>query len=101
MSTAEARERRAERLAERPPRPELRLVSEAEAAPRRTVRVTGRPGPDVRVVRLEVARSAPRGRHTPAARLARRPDRVALWAFVLGIFLVFMSVATAHADVLV
>jgi hypothetical protein len=29
-----------------------------------------------------------------------QPDRIALWAFLLGLFLVFMAAATAHAAIL-
>ncbi len=39
-----------------------------------------------------------RQRRSPAAtRIEARPDRIALWAFLLGLFLVFMAVATANA----
>jgi hypothetical protein len=85
MEAAHARRERAERLAEPQPRPELRLVPPPKE--RRTIQVTGRPDP-----------GPPRRRRSPTAtRLSARPDRVALWAFLLGIFLVLMSVATAHA----
>jgi hypothetical protein len=52
---------------------------------RRTVRITGHPVP-------------PR-RRQPARRtdLQARPDRIALWAVLLGLFLVFMAAATANA----
>ena len=52
---------------------------------RRTVKITGQPVP-------------PRRRRSQAAtQIQARPDRIALWAVVLGIFLVFMAVATANA----
>jgi hypothetical protein len=52
---------------------------------RRTVRITGHPVP-------------PRRRRSPAqSHIEARPDRIALWAFLLGLFLVFMAVATANA----
>jgi len=52
---------------------------------RRTVTITGQPVP-------------PRRRRSPAVtQLQARPDRIALWAVLLGLFLVFMAVATAHA----
>ena len=85
MDAAHARRERAERLAEPQPRPELRLVPPPEE--RRTVRVTGRPDPE----------PTRRRRSAAVQRVSARPDRVALWAFLLGLFLVFMSVATAHA----
>ena len=70
----------------RPARPDLRLV-EGE---RRTVIITGHPTPP-----------PPRRRRSPARQqLVARPDRIALWAVLLGLFLVFMAVATAHAAVL-
>jgi hypothetical protein len=34
-----------------------------------------------------------------AQQIQARPDRIALWAFLLGLFLVFMAVATANAGV--
>jgi hypothetical protein len=73
-------------------RPDLRLV-EPEAPPlqqgeRRTVTITGNPDPA-------------RRRRSPAqAQIVARPDRVALWAFVLGLLLVVVAAATAHAAVL-
>ena len=52
---------------------------------RRTVRITGHP--------------VPARRHQSARRseIEARPDRIALWAVLLGLFLVFMAVATANA----
>jgi hypothetical protein len=75
--------------------PSLRLVEaqEAETAPdwlldpgqRRTVKITGQATP-------------PRQRRTVTEhRIRARPDRIALWAFFLGLFLVFVAVATANA----
>lgn len=55
---------------------------------RRTVTITGHPVPARR--RIAPARS----------RVQARPDRIALWAFMLGLFLVFMAVATANAAAL-
>ena len=52
---------------------------------RRTVKITGHPVP---------ARRRP---SATAARIEARPDRIALWAVLLGLFLVFMAVATANA----
>jgi len=57
------------------------------AAPyeRRTVKITGQPVPA-------------RRRPSPAAsRIQARPDRIVLWAFLFGLFLVFMAVVTASA----
>jgi hypothetical protein len=53
----------------------------AQAPPRRTIRIDSRP--------------APRRRPSPtAAALTARPDRVALWAVGLGLFMAFMAIAT-------
>lgn len=52
---------------------------------RRTVTITGHPVP-------------PRPRRSAAAtQIQARPDRIALWAVALGLFLMFMAVATAGA----
>jgi hypothetical protein len=52
---------------------------------RRTVKITGQP-------------VAARRRPSPtASRIQARPDRIVLWAFLLGLFLVFMAVVTASA----
>jgi hypothetical protein len=50
---------------------------------RRTVVITGQSVPP--------RRRPPRAQ----AQIQARPDRVAMWAFALGIFLVFMAIATA------
>jgi hypothetical protein len=57
-------------------------------AERRTVIITGQPTP------------APRRRSAAQQQLAARPDRVALWAFLLGLFLVLVAAATANAATL-
>lgn len=52
---------------------------------RRTVRITGHPVP-------------PRRQHSARrSEIEARPDRIALWAVLLGLFLVFMAAATANA----
>jgi hypothetical protein len=58
----------------------------AHPAERRTITITGRP------------RSAPprRRRSVVESQLAQ-PDRIALWAFLLGLFLVAVAAGTAHA----
>jgi len=57
---------------------------EASAPERRTITITGRPGP------------ARRRRSVVENQLAQ-PDRIALWAFLLGLFLVAVAAGTAHA----
>jgi rare lipoprotein A (peptidoglycan hydrolase) len=52
---------------------------------RRTVQITGRPEPYRRPSRT-------------STRIKSRPDRVAFWAVLLGVFMVFMAVVTAQAD---
>jgi hypothetical protein len=51
---------------------------------RGTITITGRPGP------------ARRRRSVVESQLAQ-PDRIALWAFLLGLFLVAVAAGTAHA----
>ena len=51
---------------------------------RRTVRISGRPTP-------------PRRRSPAASRVASAPDRLALYALLLGLFLIFMAVVTASS----
>ena len=75
---------------ERPPAEPVPIRSQARiarAAPaeRRTVVITGQPVP------------ARRRRSPTQQQIAARPDRVALWAFLLGLFLVVVAAATAHA----
>jgi hypothetical protein len=57
-----------------------------QAAERRTITITGRPGPA----------PARRRRSVVESHLAQ-PDRIALWAFLLGLFLVAVAAGTAHA----
>ncbi len=52
---------------------------------RRTVQITGRPEPYRRPSRA-------------STQIKSRPDRVAFWAVLLGVFMVFMAVVTASAD---
>jgi hypothetical protein len=88
MRNAAAREERESQSAADRPEPRLRLVDEEPSrreGGRRTVTITGHPVP-------------PRRRRSPAqAQIVARPDRVALWAVLLGVFLVIMAAATAHA----
>jgi hypothetical protein len=55
-------------------------------AERRTITISGRPDP------------LPRRRQSVAVRtIAAQPDRLALWAFLLGLFLLAVAFGTAHA----
>jgi hypothetical protein len=66
-------------------------ASEAPAAnvvplpQRRTVTITGQPTP------------RPRRRSAAQQQLAAQPDRIALWAFLLALFMVVVAAATANA----
>ena len=77
-------------------RPQLSLVvtrTEDEAprrdpgTGRRTVTITGQ----------RAAPAAPRRRPDAASRVGPRPDRIAMWAFFMGLFLVGVATATADA----
>jgi hypothetical protein len=103
MTEAHARAQRADR--QRRASAELRLVEPGERPARRAPDewapperdpVTGR-----RTVRISGrgAAPAPVRRSPTATRVAARPDRVALWAVVLGLTMAFMAVATARGDV--
>jgi|GEM_PF-6621967 hypothetical protein len=65
-----------------------RVRADDQQSTRRTVVITGQPVPP--------RRRTPRAQ----AQIQARPDRIAMWAFALGIFLVFMAVATANAATL-
>jgi len=62
----------------------------APAPERRTVTITGHPAGRVEA-------QGPRRRSAAQRQLVAQPDRVALWAFLLGLFLVFVAAATANA----
>jgi len=79
------------------PRPDLRLI-EAEAHPRRADRYAAAPMAEVRTIRIDSNRPAPRRRPDPVkAAVGARPDRVAMWAVLLGAFLTVVAAATGHA----
>ncbi|MGZ4270267.1 MAG: hypothetical protein ACXVFN_12315 [Solirubrobacteraceae bacterium] len=63
--------------------------------PRRTVQITGRPGARTtpRLVEIDRRRAA-RG---PAERLGPRPDKLAMWAVMLGLFLILVAATSSHA----
>ena len=68
-------------------RPSTSLSAAGGVPGRRTIQITGQAAP-------------PRRRSTNSTALVARPDRTAMWAFVLALFLVLMAVATAHAATL-
>jgi hypothetical protein len=59
---------------------------------RRTVQITGRPVSSLRLVEVE-RRRPPR---SPIERLGPRPDRIAMWAVLLGVFCCIVALTTAH-----
>jgi hypothetical protein len=68
---------------------EARAPAPGRIPDRRTVTITGRPA----------VQAEPRRRRSAAQhQLVTQPDRVALWAFLLGLFLVFVAAATASAS---
>jgi hypothetical protein len=69
----------------------------APPARRRTVEITGHPGAGPTLPRLvEIDRRRPARR--AVERVGPRPDRIALWAVVLGFFLILVAVtSTSHA----
>jgi hypothetical protein len=69
-------------------RSEQETQAPAEVVPlaeRRTVTITGRAAP------------RPRPRSTAVHSLVAQPDRIALWAFLLALFMVVVAAATANA----
>jgi hypothetical protein len=70
-------------------RPELTLLVNRTDGP-------SEPRPERRTVVITGQRPMPR-RREPVERVGPRPDRIAMWAFVLGIFLVIVATATADA----
>jgi hypothetical protein len=110
-----------EDLPRRSGRPDLRLVEteprprhrgEAEPSSRRSGRAAHAPAPAARPKRAEPRASARTRRHevpprrrqiiparrrqAVAPRIAGRPDRVAMWAVLLGFFLTGVAAATGH-----
>jgi hypothetical protein len=79
--------------AEAPPRPDR-----TAAAPRRTVVIRGQVAPPPQPRSMYA--SAPARRRPPRRPAERivgtRPDRAALWAVMMGVFLILVAVMTAH-----
>jgi hypothetical protein len=74
--------------AEAPPRPDR------PAAARRTVVIRGQVAPPPRVSAGPARRRPPR---RPSERIVgTRPDRAALWAVMMGVFLILVAVLSAH-----
>ena len=62
----------------------------------RALRVAGGV-PGRRTVEIRGQAAPQRRRSSTATAFVARPDRTAMWAFLLALFLVLMAVATAHA----
>jgi hypothetical protein len=77
------------------PRPEEQPAAHLDEPPvRRTVTITGR-GAERNLWAAEAARRRPARR--PHERAGFKPDRVAMWAVFLGMLLIFVAAASAHA----
>jgi hypothetical protein len=61
---------------------------------RRTVKIGGHPEGSLEAARYQRDR-ARRPRRTAGERVAHRPDRIAMWAFALGLLLIVIAVLTA------
>jgi|SRR5215218_415066 len=62
---------------------------------RRTVQITGRTVPAPRLVEVERRRPGRR----PVERVGPRPDRIAMYAVLLGFFLILVAATSAHAAI--
>jgi|GEM_PF-2273089 len=76
----------------------LRAIQGGEAEPlpppaRRTVRIQGR-GAERNLPQPQLRRASPRRAHE---RAGFRPDRVAMWAVLLGFVLVLVAMASGHS----
>ena len=77
--------------AEAPPR---RGSTERQAGERRTIVIRGQVAPPARPYESTAQRRRPR---RASERIAgTRPDRAALWAVLLGVFMILVAVMTAH-----
>ena len=61
---------------------------------RRTVKIGGHPEGSLEAARYQRDR-ARRPRRTAHERVGHRPDRIAMWAFALGLVLILIAVLTA------
>lgn len=79
-----------------PPVPQRSMpapVERIDAQGRRTVQITGRPGPPALRLVETGRRRAPRG---AMQRVGPRPDRIAMWAVLMGLFLCVVALSTSH-----
>jgi len=66
----------------------------ADKPERRTVKIGGRPEGSLEAARYQRDR-ARRPRPTAHERVGHRPDRIAMWAFALGMLLILIAILTA------
>jgi hypothetical protein len=93
---------------ERPPAPSRpaappRRDPHAKGTPipsRRTVEIRGRPVPAPSVPRVPETTDRRRPPRRPVERVGPRPDRMAMWALLMGILLILVAIGTADASVL-
>jgi hypothetical protein len=85
----------------REPRPRAYGTRQGPAPTRASRAITAAPAgvPGRRTVQITGQAAPPRRRSTTSTAFVARPDRTAMWAFLLALFLVLMAVATAHAAV--
>lgn len=77
---------------------QVEVPAPPEAAPqapeRRTVKIGGHPEGSLEAARYQRDRSR-RPRKTAHDRVGHRPDRIAMWAFALGLILILIAILTA------
>jgi hypothetical protein len=73
-------------------RPDEGRVPLREAAPRPSATVVSLPARGPRIVEIDRRRPPRR----PVERLGPRPDRIAMWAVVMALFLILVTIASSH-----
>ena len=74
---------------------ELAVPQKGQGVPeRRTVKIGGHPEGSLEAARYQRDRER-RPRRTAGERIGHRPDRIAMWAFALGLLLILIAVLTA------
>jgi hypothetical protein len=83
--------------AARVPEPQRRPVADPQRRPVADPQRRPVADPQRRTVVITGQRPEPRRRPATVDRVGPRPDRIAMWAFLLGLFLVVVATATADA----
>jgi hypothetical protein len=74
---------------------ELAVPEKGQGVPeRRTVKIGGHPEGSLEAARYQRDR-ARRPKRTAGERVGHRPDRIAMWAFALGLLLIVIAILTA------